>query len=245
MLACILKELGLLDMSFGETVLVASGGRLRGAHAVLAPPEPGVLRGSRARHRSGLPRRHRGQRSARRRGPWALSVSRPRGAWSPSSSPWRSKGLVELIVLNNGNERKVAVRALPILCTAGAGRHNVCHLPDHGAYDDGAGDASERGGEGGGWHAGGAAARGGGVWRARGQGHARSERSPACEQGAAHDGAMGGQRCSVLWIHAARQARHERAERAQHEQSLWASAASTCGIATAVVLVLVDPSTAG
>jgi len=37
MLACILKELGLLGMSLGETAMVASGGRLHGAHAVGVP----------------------------------------------------------------------------------------------------------------------------------------------------------------------------------------------------------------
>ena len=37
MLACILKELGLLGMSLGETAMVASGGHLRGAHAVGVP----------------------------------------------------------------------------------------------------------------------------------------------------------------------------------------------------------------
>ena len=37
MLACILKELDLLGMSLGEMAMVASGGRLRGAHAVGVP----------------------------------------------------------------------------------------------------------------------------------------------------------------------------------------------------------------
>ena len=37
MLACILKELGLLGMLLGETAMVASGGHLRGAHAVGVP----------------------------------------------------------------------------------------------------------------------------------------------------------------------------------------------------------------